>query len=556
MLYNLHIENIAIINSTDISFDKGFCVLTGETGAGKSILIDSVNLLTGERSNKELVRSGCDKAFVEGTLYDCPKELYGLLEENGIPFDQNDPIILSRELSKDGRTMVRINGRTATTGLLKTLCASLINIHGQHDSQSILNSSCHIDFLDAFSNTENIISEYRELYKQANTIKQELDSLNESISLKEQKQEILSYQLNEIKSANLSVGEEEELKDARTRYLNFENIITSANECYSYLYGNEEVSGAFDLMESALSSLYNLSKFDKNAPVSYEKLNDLKYEMEDAVEFIRTLKDETEDDGIDINEIESRLDLISRLKRKYGNSIEEILETANSLQQELFDIENSDYKTEQLKKKLKEIEEKLNEKAELLTEKRQKSALKLEQAVMNELSDLDMENTKVSVMITPCEYNLKGKDKVEFLIAPNKGEELKPLTKIASGGELSRIILAIKVILAEADKVSTLIFDEVDTGVSGGAAQKIAEKLRTLSKHKQVFVITHLPQVAVFADSHYKIEKTEKDDKTFSTVNKLDDDTRVTEIARMLSGTVITKSSMETAKEMLNMAKK
>ena len=554
MLYSLHIENIAIINTSDIDFEKGFCVLTGETGAGKSILIDSVNLLTGERSNKELIRSGQDKAFVEGTIFTDNDEIFALLDYNGIPYDKSDPIVLSRELNKDGRAVVRINGRTATTALLKNICSGLINIHGQHDGQAILNPACHIDFLDAYASVSDLLKDYKQTYNKVKEIRRELEDLNENISLKEQKTEILTYQLKEIKDASLKIGEEEELKSQRARFLNQEEILTSANECFAYLYGDEETSGAFSLIDNALSSIRNLSKFDKNAEISYEKLNDLRYEMEDATDFIRDLKD-NEEDFIDINEIESRLDLIGRLKRKYGDSIEEILETANRLQQELFDIENADFTTEKLKKELQNAEKVLKEQADLITEKRKLSATEFENAVVKELGELDMKNTKVKVDFTPCEFNSKGQEKVEFLISPNSGQDLKPLAKIASGGELSRIILAIKVILAEADIISTLIFDEVDAGVSGGAAQKIAEKIKAISKNKQVFVITHLPQVAVFGDTHYKIEKSESDGKTFSTVKKLDDEERVTEIARMLSGTIITNSSMETAKELLNLAK-
>lgn len=550
MLYSLHIENIAIINTSDIDFEKGFCVLTGETGAGKSILIDSVNLLTGERSNKELIRSGQDKAFVEGTIFTDNEEIFALLDENGIPYDKSDPIVLSRELNKDGRAVVRINGRTATTSLLKNLCSKLINIHGQHDGQSILNPACHVDFLDAYASVSDLLADYKETYLKVKEIKRKLEELNENISLKEQKTEILTYQLKEINDASLQPGEEEELKNQRSRYLNQEAILTSASECFAYLYGDEDNSGAFSLIDNALSSIRNLSKFDKNAENSYEKLNDLRYEMEDAVDFIRDLKD-SEEEYIDINEIESRLDLISRLKRKYGDSIEEILETANSLQQELFDIENADFATEKLKKELLNAEKTLKEQADLITEKRKLSATEFENAVVKELSELDMKNTRVKVSFTPCEFNSKGQEKIEFLISPNAGQDLKPLAKIASGGELSRIILAIKVILAEADVISTLIFDEVDAGVSGGAAQKIAEKIKAISKTKQVFVITHLPQVAVFADTHYKIEKSESDGITSSSVRRLNNDERVNEIARMLSGTVITKSSIETAKELL-----
>ena len=556
MLCSLHIENIAIMDNVDIAFEPGFCVLTGETGAGKSILIDSVNLLTGERSSKELVRTGCDKAFVEGAVYTDDKQAFLVLDEAGIGYDEGEPIILSREISKDGRSVVRINGRISTTAILKSLCARLINIHGQHDNQSILNAAYHGAFLDDYADLKDELSAYGELYETVRETEKKLSEINENDALAEQKKDILTYQINEIERADLTDGEEEELQSSRKRYLNSEQILSAAYACHAALFGDEDSPGASDLIDNALDALDTLSDYDGRAKDAYEKLNNLKYDLDDAADFIEELKDDSDLEEIDINAVESRLDLISRLKRKYGGSVKEILETLENLQQELYGIENADYAKEKLEKQLAEQKAELEKAADKLTKRRTACAKTLETAVMRELSDLDMAKTKFSVLLTPCDFTPHGKEKIEFLIAPNSGEDLKPLAKIASGGELSRIILALKAVLSKADPVSTMVFDEVDTGVSGRAAQKIAEKLRKLSESKQIFVITHLAQVAAFGNSHYRISKEEKNGKTFSKVELLDREGRIYELARIMSGTKITEAGLEAAKELLEMADK
>lgn len=552
----LHIENIAIMDNVDIEFREGLNVLTGETGAGKSILIDSVNLLTGERSSKDLVRTGSEKAQVEGVIWTDDKKVLSLLEEAGIECDDGDPIVLMREISKDGRSIVRINGRVSTTGLLKSVCAHLINIHGQHDNQSILNAASHQKFLDSFAANQTEFSKYSEVYTEVKELENQLSSVDESVQLKEQKKEILTYQIEEIEKSNLYETEEEDLNALRTRFLNSETIVSTANQCYFALYGDEDSTGALNLLDEAISSLKALSRYEQKAEKSFEALENIKYEIEDAAELVRDIKDSAELEEIDINEVEGRLDLISRLKRKYGNSVPEILETFEKLKQEFYDLENASYTTEQLEKALKEKTKELEIAAQNLSETRKAAASKLEKAVMNELSDLEMARTRFAVQFTPCEFSSYGNEKIEFLIAPNSGEELKPLTKIASGGELSRIILALKVILSNADKVGTLIFDEVDTGVSGKAAQKIGEKLKKISENKQVFAITHLAQVAAFADTHFKIQKSEKNGKTYSEVTVLDEIGRTEELARFLSGAEITESSINAAKELLRATKR
>ncbi len=556
MLLSLHIENIAIMDNVDIGFEEGFCVLTGETGAGKSILIDSINLLTGERSSKELVRTGADKAFVEGAVYTNDAKVYKKLEEAGIAFEEGEPIVLSREISKDGRSVVRINGRMSTTGFLKDLCTDLINIHGQKDSQSILDEHFHGAFLDGFSHAEEELSAYKTAYNAVRETEKKLAEIKQDNELVEQKKEILTYQVDELKKANLTEGEEEELNALRKKFLNAETVLSAANTCYGYFCGDEEQPGAMDLLESGLSALATLMKYDTEAESVYEKIENLKYELDDCISYVRDTKDNLDLEDVDINAVESRLDLLSRLKRKYGDSVPEMLETLERLEQELYGIENADYLEQQLQKTLKEQKKVLTEKAEILTKKRKNGAKMLEKAVMTALNELDMEKTEFQIALTPCEPCATGSEKAEFLIAPNRGESLKPLTKIASGGELSRVILALKASLAEVDPVSTMIFDEVDTGVSGRAAQKIAEKIKTLSENKQIFVITHLAQVAAFGQHHYKISKQEINGKTRSMVEKLDEQGRIDELARIMSGTNITESGINAAKELLEIARR
>lgn len=553
MLSSIHIENIAIMDNVNLDFENGFCVLTGETGAGKSIIIDSINLLTGERSSRELVRSGRDKAVVEGAVFTEDPEVYHMLEENGIPFEEGEPLILCREVNKDGRSIVRINGRISTTGFLKGLCSRLINIHGQNDNQAILDLEFHGKFLDLFAGNSQLLEQYRQFYEQAKQVRSDLERQDADDAMKEQKKEFLTFQIGEIQQAALKPGEDEELSELRVRFLNNEKIDKSLQEGFYALTGNETEPGAYELIEKAQASMEVLAQFERKASGLAEKLDEIKYTLDDVVEEIRNIKDQEELEGIDINFIENRIDVINRLKKKYGSSIEEILEKQKQMQLELDQIEHEDEYRGCLQQKLEELERKRNESAQILTEARKKAGKKLSQLVAGELADLDMEKVKFEVQVDPAEYTAKGADRVEFLISTNSGEPMKPLNKIASGGELSRIILSLKVVLADTDGVETMIFDEVDTGVSGRAAQKIAEKLKKLSQNKQVFVITHLAQIAAFADTHYLIEKKQIGDKTQSMVTSLDYEGRVREIARIISGTVVTEHAVETAKEMLSL---
>ncbi len=555
MLSNLHIENIAIIDNVNLAFGEGFQVLTGQTGAGKSIIIDSINLLTGERSSRELVRSGTEKGFVEGAVYTNDKKVYEMLDEAGIPWFDGDPLILSREISKDGRSVVRINSRTSTTGLLKSICSRIINIHGQNDNQAILDVSYHGEILDSYGKNDSLLAEYKKEYAEYKRIKKELESEDEDISLKEQKKEFLEFQIDEIEKAKLKVGEDDELYDIRNRYLNSEKIVLNLNEAYGSLCGDEESFGATQQVKNAMNSVANLSDLVDGAEELSKKLEEIYYLLDDASETVRDFKDNDDFEDVDINYVEERIDLINRLKKKYGGTVEEILSSLESFQTELLKTENSDEYKKKLEKELKAQLEKTNECADKLTKARKDAGCELAKQVLKQLNDLEMANVTFEVRITETELSPNGKDKIEFMISANAGEDLKPLNKVASGGELSRIILALKVILSKNDFVSTMIFDEVDTGVSGSAAQKIAEKIKAVSKEKQVFVITHLPQVAAFGDSHYLIEKEATDGKTSSKVNLLDEEGRLKEIARLLSGSVITENALNNARELISLGK-
>ncbi len=555
MLSNLHIENIAIIDNINVEFGEGFQVLTGQTGAGKSIIIDSINLLTGERSSRELVRSGTEKGIVEGVVYTNDKRVFEMLSEAGIPYFEGDPLVLSREINKDGRSVVRINSRITTTGLLKSVCSRIINIHGQNDNQAILDSSYHGEILDSYSGNDELLSEYKKEYDEYKRIKKELEAEDEDISLKEQKKEFLEFQIDEIEKAKLKEKEDEELFDIRKRYLNSEKITVSLNEAYSLISGNEEGVGAIWQVKNSMNSLSAISDLLEGTDALCKKLEEIYYLLEDASEGIRDLKDDEDFLEVDINFVEERIDLINRLKKKYGGTIEEIFETLDSFKKELLKIENSDEYRKKLEKELKIQLEKTEELAKKLSKVRKASAKELEVQIMNQLKDLEMPEVAFKVEFEEIPLSTKGSDKIEFMISANRGEVLKPLNKVASGGELSRIILAIKVILSKNDFVSTMVFDEVDTGVSGSAAQKIAEKIKAVSKEKQVFVITHLPQVAAFSDNHYLIEKETLNNKTSSNVTLLDENGKLKEIARLLSGSVITENALSNARELISLGK-
>lgn len=556
MLSNLHIENIAVIESADIDFNEGFCVLTGETGAGKSIIIDAINMILGNRTSKEIIRHGANAAFVSGSFYNFSENVYGMLLENGIPCD--DQIIISREISLDGKNNCRVNGRVVNTVLLKDLGKYLINIHGQHDNQNLLSSESHINYLDSYAKINNELNEYHILFEEYKDMISTLESLSQNESEKRRKIDMYNYQIDEITKAGLYVGEEEELLQRRNKIRKFDSIKQNIQNAYANLYGDEEIQGAYDSLSNAMNSLSELSDISPEYSELYDKCSELYYMCEDVSERVRDEKDSLEDNFDNIDEIESRIDTIYRLKIKYGDSVGKILEYCENIQKELDLIVFSDEKKEQLVFDIKNMEKKLENLAVNISEKRKKAGVKLSKDIENELSFLEMDKSRFKVSIEQIKdsegkyvFTSDGFDNVEFLLSANVGEDLKPLSKIASGGELSRIMLGIKTILSNIDDVDTLIFDEIDTGISGRAAEKVGKKIMDISKNHQVLCVTHLAQIAKFADNHYLISKNVKDMRTYTKVVLLDFEGRKNELARIMGGVNITDNILNTAAEML-----
>lgn len=553
MLNHLSIKNVAVIDKLEASFGEGVSVLTGETGAGKSIIIDSINMILGDRANKELVRYGTDKAVVQA-VFDAPEEVMDILAENDIDCEDGQ-IIITRQLTAEGKSMARINGMAVTLGILRDISDKLINIHGQHDNQALLTPARHVAFLDAYAENEELVNEYKSLLSQKRAIERQIASLDMEEQEKMQKIDLLEYQVNEIKKASLEKGEEEDLRTQRDIYANAEQITSSVSEAYQNVYGGDEAQSAYDGISIAVDALSQISDLNPHIQSMRDTLSELMYTLEDTAHELKEFGDTVEFDEQTLNDIEERLDMISRLKRKYGGSVELVLEHLKNAERELNDIRLGDEKTEELKAELKTVTDTLAEKGRQITESRRKSAAVLESGIETALHELNMEKSKFKVNIESCvEFYDNGMDKVEFLISTNPGEPLKPLVKIASGGELSRVMLAIKSILADSDGVDTLIFDEIDTGVSGKAAHAIAKKLSAIGRGKQVICISHLPQLASMADNHYLIQKNMDGDMASTTLLELDTEGRELELARIIDGGEITELARSHARQMLKNA--
>ena len=554
MLNQLSVRNVAVIDKLDINLHDGVSVLTGETGAGKSIIIDSINMILGDRANKELVRYGTDKAVVQA-VFDAPKSVINILEENDIDVE-DETVIITRQVTKEGKSAARINGMVVTLNILREISDRLINIHGQHDNQALLTPIRHITFLDAYADNEEYINRYKDILSKKREIEKKISSLEMDEQEKMQRIDLLEYQVNEIKKASLEKGEEDDLREQRDIYTNAEQITKSVNEAYMNLYEGDEIQSAYDGISIAVNEISQISDLNPQLKSIYDTLNEIMYSLEDTAHEIKEFGETVEFDEQTLNEIEERLDLISRLKRKYGNSIEEILEYLKKAESELNDIKLSDERTNELKEELKNITKELKEKGNVLTQRRENAAKVLEENIEKSLHELNMEKSKFKVNIeNDGTFYDNGMDKVEFLISTNPGEPLKPLVKIASGGELSRVMLAIKSILADSDGVDTMIFDEIDTGVSGKAAMSIAKKLAVIAKNKQVICITHLPQLTAMADNHYLIQKNTDGELASTTLKELDEEGRELELARIIDGGEVTELALSHAKQMLENAK-
>lgn len=555
MLKTLTVKNIALIDNALIDFSDGLNVLTGETGAGKSLIINSLGILKGNRMSKELIRSGETSASVTGLF-----EVNDIIREKiyditGIECD--DELLISRQITLDGKNNIRINGVPVILNMLKAVGDLLINIHSQHDGTLLLNKSSHLSFLDDFCGDDlKIITSYREAYYRLKEIEQELSSIECDQAERERKIDILKYQADEIESASLKENEEEELNERKILISNAKKIVESCYGAYTLLYDSASDSpSAYDCLSSAIKLIDNVSEYDKGIGDALSELSDAMYSVSENARILKDFSDNLSYDERELDQIEERLELIYGLKKKYGNSISEIFEYYDKISLELSHVVNSDKRREQL---IKEKEECLNNTKKLasqLSDIRKKYSHILSGSIMKELCDLEMPQVEFKVDFKEKDFGETGSDEVEFLICTNVGEGLKPLSKIASGGELSRIILAIKNVLSKEKTAETLIFDEVDTGVSGKVAQRIGEKLYSMGRFSQVISITHLPQMAAFNDEHFVIRKVVDNQRTVTEINKLSYEESLEEIARLLGGETITSVTKENAKELIDSAK-
>lgn len=552
MLSQLFIKNIAVIESASIDFENGFNVFTGETGAGKSILIDSINAVLGGRTSRDLVRTGEEKALVSAVFTNVSKEAESLLQELG--YEIEDELMISREISAEGKSICKVNMRPATAGVLKQLSSVLIDVHGQHDSAVLQNPELHIGYIDSFGNTGNELAEYQDSYKKLRSVEREIKKIINDDSDKTARIDMLKFQIGEIEAAAIEEGEEEELLALSKRIKSAENIMELISETVSALDGNGENEGALEGLSTAIENCARLTEYFPQYDGLSEKFKEMYYEFEEFANDVKDNADELDFDPALQNRTERRLDQIFRLKRKYGGSVEEMFKYYNKAVSELENIEFSEERLEKLQKEQKQLFAETSKLAEVLTEKRHRAAEAFEKAVSEELSYLNMPNVRFNVHFDEIEFSDSGKDNLEFYIATNAGEPLKPLTKIASGGELSRIMLSIKNVLADKDNVDTLIFDEVDTGISGSAAQKVGQKLKQVSSGRQIICVTHLAQVAAFADNHMLISKNTEGGKTFTSVKSLGKEGRVTELARIMGGTM-TEALRKSAEELLELSK-
>ncbi len=547
MLSLLHIENIAVIECADISFDRGFNVLTGETGAGKSIVIDAISAILGQRAYRDMIRTGTNKASVRAVFTDVPELSW--FADNGVEYDPET--IIQREIHLDGKNVCRVNGSLVTVSILNKLGLQLINIHGQHDSASLFDEANHLTYLDDFAGNQRLRSEYFETFSAVDKLRREINRISMDEGEKLRRMETLKYQIEEIEKANLTAGEDEELEARRKVLQNSEKIADGLNDAVENLYGGDDTDGAATLLSIAERALARISKFSEDIASLHEKVADMMYQVQDVAEIARDVRDDLAYSADELERIESRLDVIHRLRRKYGVSCVDILAYLEKAKQELDEIEFADDHIERLKKKLKKAEKAAWDAALTLRENRKETAEKLSARILTELAQLDMPKVQFACQFTELELTANGADAIAFYMSANVGEALKPMSKVASGGELARIMLAMKNVLAEQDKVNTLIFDEVDTGVSGRAAQKVAEKLKAVARNKQVLCVTHLPQIAAMGDIHLLIAKGERDGRTYTTVTPLDIEGRKRELARIIGGANITEITLKSAEEML-----
>lgn len=555
MISKLYIENIAVIERAEIDFNKGFNVLTGETGAGKSILIDSINAVLGQRTSRELIRTGAEKAFVSAQFDEISPHTVGALAELGIELNEEDgnALLLQREIRADGRSSVRINDRPATISTLRNVGRELINIHGQHENQALMSADRHMKYLDSMGGYSDKLQTYAALFAEYSEALRQLKKSKVDDAEKARRVDMLQYQINELESAEITVGETESLKKRRELIENSERIAGALGSAYAMISGGEEFDGALSLLERCSAGISEISSLYPECAALVDRINGLVYELEDISSEVRSLNEDNEFSPYELDEIENRLEILNKIRRKYGEE-QEALAFLDKARAELDAIERSDELLEALTQKVRSLHRNTMAAAAELTALRRAAADKFCEAVGRELAFLDMPRVTLAVDIRPCELNASGADAVEFLISANPGEPPKPLGKIASGGELSRIMLAIKTVLADIDDIDTMIFDEVDTGISGRAAHKVGVKLHEVSRSRQIICITHLAQMAAQADTHMLIQKNVVGERTYTSVRPLGFEQRKQELARINGGDVITESMLQTAEELLNNA--
>ncbi len=550
MLQTLYIENIAVIEKTSIDFNSGLNVLTGETGAGKSIIIDAINAIMGQRTSKDIIRTGEQSAFVSAQFENINDEVIGKLKELGFS-DDDGTLILQRTLNINGKSTCKINGRPATVSMLKELSGNLINIHGQHESYELFSPETHIDYIDRFGGCEELLEDYRKKYREYKILKKKLNEANADESERLREIDLLSFQSNELFQADVQIGEEEALETERTSLMSFEKIFSLLNQA-KILLNDDNSEGGVEAVGSAASAVQKAASYNPEYEQISDTLTDVYYDLKDCSDSISDAIENLESDPQRLEEIEERLDLLNRLSRKYNCPCDELPSLAESVQSRLDELINFDKNRDELTEACEKAEKITMLAAEKLSEHRRKTAEEFSSKVKKEMSFLNMPNVELVPHFDITDFSSKGIDKVELLISANPGETPRPVAKIASGGELSRMMLAIKTVLSGTDTVDTLIFDEVDTGISGSASEKVGLKLKEVSENSQVLCVTHQAQIAALADYHYLIRKQVDDGRTYTDVSQLDHNGRKNELARIIGGVNITEAALIHAESMLN----
>lgn len=556
MLTSLKIENIAVIEKAEILFSGGLNILTGETGAGKSIVIDAINAVLGERTSRDIIRSGADKAKVTAYFENVSEMVTEKLSEYDIEYEDDGSLLISRVITSDGRNNCKINGHTVTVSMLKNIGRDLITICGQHDSQYLLSKESHMGFIDSLADCGEFLDSYLETFNKIKAVRRQLKKLLSNDADKERRMEFLKFQIDELTNAKIVPGEKKSLDEQKKKHQNREKILSSLSLCDAILNGRDDMSGITAEVYDLAESLGELSRFDSKFYSLYEAVNEFKYTLDDCSAEINASLSDFNEGNFDINAVEERLDILYRLSKKYGETEEEMLAYLDSISEEYESIAMSDELIDKLQCEYDELSEELFKRGCYLSDCRKQTAVSFEGEVTDSLRYLDMPGAVFSVDFKDAPATQTGIDDAEFLFSANIGQEPKPLAKIASGGELSRVMLAIRCVLSDSDKIQSLIFDEIDTGVSGRAAHKIARKLHELSRTKQVLCVTHLAQIAACADNHLYIEKTTEGGATYTKVTALDYSERVREIARIMGGDIVTQSTLDSAKELIDFADK